>query len=168
MEARLWYILFHSHRMWPSFLFISHDWDTTENSRMRISRVGYTINGTFGVLLDANDYPVCVTLENPWKDNQPSVSCIPAGSYEAMPVNSPKFGPTWEVIDVEGRTHILFHKGNTHLDTHGCILVGSRYGQLSGIPAVLESNTAFVHLMAEWAELTIFPLDIVDVDGVPF
>ncbi len=135
---------------------------------MRISRVGYTINGTFGVLLGEDGYPVCVTLENPWKENKPAISCIPAGSYQVMPVNSPKFGPTWEVIDVEGRTHILFHKGNTHMDTHGCILVGTRYGQLSGIPAVLESNAAFVHLMAEWAQLDIFPLDIVDVDGVPF
>ena len=134
---------------------------------MKIVRATYTINGTFGILLDDSNYPMCVTVENPWKNNEPSVSCIPCGRYEVMPVTSPRFGPTWEVIDVEGRTHILFHKGNTHLDTQGCIVVGSRYGQLSGIPAVLESNAAFVHLMAQWAQLDIFQLDIVDANSVP-
>ncbi len=133
---------------------------------MRLVRINYTLNGTFGVMLDG-EYPMCLTLENPWKDNEPAVSCIPTGEYEVMPVNSPKFGATWEVVDVAGRTHILFHKGNTHLDTHGCILLGERFGHLSGIPAILNSNGAFQYCMTKWSGYHMFPLSIVDAT-LPF
>lgn len=53
---------------------------------------------------------------------------IPAGSYKCAahgwngePLHVLK---VWEVEGVEGRSGILFHAGNTDLDTRGCILVG--------------------------------------------
>jgi len=129
-----------------------------------LSRVSYTDSGTFGVLLGDKGIPILLTLENPWLANEPFISCIPVGLYECKPVDSPKFGLTWEVTNVHGRTNILFHRGNTEPDTSGCILVGNRFGDLNGIPAVLESGQAFRIFEKELLGAASFELAIVDVD----
>lgn len=95
---------------------------------LRLMRSAQSSRGTFGVLTHQNR-PLCVTCEDPWNDNQVNISCIPAGTYECIPVDSPRFGPTYEVQDVEGRSLIRFHAGNSILDTEGCILLGQHYGQ---------------------------------------
>ena len=64
------------------------------------------------------------TLENPWYNNQPNISCIPKGSYICERHQSPRYGECFQVKDVPGRTHILFHAGNWEKDTRGCILLG--------------------------------------------
>jgi len=54
-------------------------------------------------------------------------TAIPAGVYRIAVVNSMKFGPeTLAVKDVPGFEAIRIHAGNTHADTHGCLLVGYR------------------------------------------
>ncbi|TPM41426.1 DUF5675 family protein [Mesorhizobium sp. B2-3-4] len=72
---------------------------------------------------------VVYTLEDSWRDNQPKVSCIPAGTYHCVPhgwePNSPvKRKRTWEITGVPGRSAVLIHAGNRPADTEGCILVG--------------------------------------------
>jgi len=100
--------------------------------------------GTFGVLKWKNDKaPFALSLEDPWLSNTTNISCIPAGPYECRPFDSPTHGPTFEVINVVGRTYILFHKGNTHINTKGCILIGEQYEFLGNIPAVLKSGKGF-------------------------
>ena len=89
---------------------------------------------------------MCFTLENPWKNNGPCVSCIPEGEYTCRPHNGTKYRDTWEVKDVEGRSAILFHAGNTEPDTKGCILPGSFIGNLGGERAVLSSRQAMEKL----------------------
>lgn len=110
----------------------------------RISR--NSVHPTFGVLLHGG-LPFAVTLENPWKNNRRSVSCIPDGNYTCQRVESPRFGNTFEILDVEGRSHILFHKGNIVDDTHGCIIVGESFDYLQGENAVLSSGHAFKEFM---------------------
>lgn len=83
---------------------------------------------TLGILRGPN-IPLIYTLEDPWHDNQPMISRIPAGDYVCKPHgwedNSPfKFKQTWQLINVPKRNAILIHAGNTAVDTHGCILVG--------------------------------------------
>ena len=70
----------------------------------------------------------CNTLMLGWKDNQRRVSHIPEGVYDVVRHQSPKFGDCYLVKDVPNRSHILFHKGNYHRDTLGCILVGEYLG----------------------------------------
>ncbi len=70
------------------------------------------------------------TVEEEWQNNRPFVSCIPAGDYLCKRVDSPKFGDTFEVTDVEGRTHILFHVFNTEEGSLGCIGLGTHLGVL--------------------------------------
>jgi Family of unknown function (DUF5675) len=145
--------------------------------KFRIARVSYTIYGTFGVLLrqqeafgngKEEELPVCVTLENPWHNNMPNISCIPVGLYLCRRIDSPHFGDSFEVADVPDRTHIIFHKGNTEIDTKGCVLLGRAYGHLSGMPAILESNKAVVDFMNSLEDESEFDLAIVDSDGLPF
>ena len=65
-----------------------------------------------------------MTLERPWLDNQPFKSCIPEGEYVCQRVDSPKFGDTFEITNVSGRTHILFHSANHVHQLQGCIALG--------------------------------------------
>jgi len=89
------------------------------------------------------------TIERPWLDNQPFVSCIPCGEYEMVRVNSPKFGPdTWEIADVPDRAHVLFHVGNYAHNFEGCIGLGR------GIFAHLEGVTNSANAVAEFYRIT--------------
>lgn len=81
--------------------------------------------GTFGILIHEGE-PFAVTLEPEWQNNIRNVSCIPSGTYLCKSINSHRFGQTFEVQDVPGRSHILFHKGNNKNDSLGCILVGEQ------------------------------------------
>jgi len=108
----------------------------------RLIRIAYLEKATFGVLLDEG-VPFCVTLERPWLENKRNVSCIPEGYYLGRRIQSPRFGDTFEIVEVPNRSHILFHKGNLADDTHGCVLVGEQYEPLGGENAVLASGKAF-------------------------
>ena len=72
------------------------------------------------------------TLELPWKNNAPRVSCIPAGRYEVVKRNSPKYGDHFHVLNVPNRSYILIHHGNYNRDTLGCILVGIGVKDING------------------------------------
>ena len=82
---------------------------------MIIRRVSLTAGGTYGVLMAKSQPPFAVTYELPWRDNQKSISCIPAGEYICRRYSSEKYKDTFEVTDVPGRSYILFHVGNTAL-----------------------------------------------------
>jgi hypothetical protein len=102
---------------------------------------------TFGDLFAHDGERLCVTLEEPWRENQKDVSCIPIGTYPWFKRLSPKRG--YEVIelkDVPDRSNVQIHIGNTLSDTEGCILVGSARGVGAGISG---SKLAFKKLMTE-------------------
>jgi len=112
---------------------------------LNLTRISTDPNiGTFGVLKwEDSPAPFAVTLEDPWNDNKRNISCIPTGSYVCAPRVSPTHGETFEVLDVENRTHILFHRGNTHINTQGCILIGESFHYLNGIPSIRSSREGF-------------------------
>ncbi len=114
--------------------------------KLTIKRVSFIPDGTFGVLLD-EDIPFALTCEKEWLHNQPEISCIPIGTYYCKRVVSPKFGDTFEVANVSGRSAILFHSGNTEDDSLGCILVGEQFGELNGKTAVLSSKAEFAEFL---------------------
>lgn len=49
---------------------------------------------------------------------------------------------------VPGRSHILFHAGNTAEDTEGCILLGRGFGRVQGKPAITQSKQAMMWFMS--------------------
>jgi hypothetical protein len=87
--------------------------------------------GTFGILY-CNDFWLH-SLELPWKNNIPDISCIPAGEYQVSLRYSPSFRKyTYWVRNVRNRNYVLIHSANfagsvedgwqSHLQ--GCITLG--------------------------------------------
>ena len=128
---------------------------------LKLKRVADNEDATFGVLINGN-IPFAVTLEPAWEDNKKGISCIPSGPYSCKRVKSPKFGDTFEILDVEGRTHILFHKGNSERNTQGCVLIAEEFGRLNGKAAVLASGRGFTEFMSILKEVDEFELIIED------
>ena len=129
---------------------------------MKLVRVSRGDTATYGVLLQGV-IPFAVTLERPWLDNKPNESCIPAGQYVCSRVESPHFGNTFEVTNVPGRSHILFHKGNVSTESEGCILVGEAFNQVLGKPGITQSGEGFAEFLSLLRMTERFPLEIVEV-----
>lgn len=121
---------------------------------------------TLGRIETEDAHQLCVTLEEPWKDENKdgisdrSVSRIPAGEYVFHRYLSPKRGiELFKTEDVKGRTAIEIHVGNTTTDTEGCILVGSGYAT----NAITGSKLAFEKFMKELQHVQQFTLVVRDV-----
>lgn len=81
----------------------------------------YYPKGTNGELL-LNGEKVCSTIELPWKENKPQVSCIPEGNYELRKRYTPRFGHHFILMNVPNRSFILLHAANDALkEMKGCI-----------------------------------------------
>lgn len=74
-----------------------------------------------------------------WSPKVYGETCIAAGEYKLAPRREGGFFKRYierfasilhqgmiHVLNVPGFTYILLHCGNTHRDTHGCILVGTK------------------------------------------
>ena len=97
------------------------------NIDLLLIRDTFSENSILGELF-VNGERMCDTLELPYKDNQKSISCIPAGEYSVR-LRPARQSATRDYLhllvqDVKDRSYILFHRGNTAKDTRGCILVG--------------------------------------------
>lgn len=121
---------------------------TPQAHHLTLTRLVDSGQETMGVLRigDGKDHPLIYTLEDTWKNNASSVSCIPPGTYTCVPhgwKGEPvKFKQVWRLLNTGPRVAILIHSGNTHLDTHGCILVGFARTRNS----VLQSRDALNYL----------------------
>lgn len=103
------------------------------------------------------------TIELPWRDNQVGRSSIPPGVYRCQRRFYHKGGyETFEVMDVPGRSHILFHVANIVSDLRGCIGIGQNVGVLSGRLAVMRSRFAFRRWMDSLEGIDEFVLHIVE------
>ena len=122
--------------------------------------------GTFGKLnIDDMNF---FTVERPWLDNKPMISCIPAGKYALEPHDSPKHPDTWALVNdslrvshypfQDHRYAILIHPGNTMQDVQGCIAPGLKLGSVKGKWAVLSSRDAYTSIIHR-----IQPGDIIEI-----
>lgn len=84
---------------------------------------------TIGTLY-INGVRYCDTLEDRVRDmpREPKIAgktAVPPGRYKVIVTMSPRFGRELpRLVDVPYFDGILIHRGNTHEDTAGCILVG--------------------------------------------
>ena len=103
---------------------------------MILTRFISTDYGTFGKLAvgDKTFY----TVEKPWQNNAPEISCVPDGNYTLTPHNSKKYGNVLCMINEDiGVTHFkepnskrfacLIHVANYEKDVLGCIGLGEKY-----------------------------------------
>ena len=113
-----------------------------------LTRFAHTPFGTFGrIRLPGFE---CYSLELPWRNNEPWVSCIPEGLYR-MERGTHAAGGGYEDLelrDVPGRMFIEIHRGNVEEDLRGCIAPGRLLGCLAGRWAVLQSRLALNGLLA--------------------
>lgn len=125
----------------------------------------YSPDGDFGLKLQ-NGRTGLYTIELPWKDNQPKISCIPPGIYLAERdifyggdgPGGKKDYPCFEVRNVLGRTEIKFHIANYLKDIVGCI--GPGMARDPAHPAVWSSTQAFGLFMDFLKGVDAFDLDI--------
>ncbi len=127
--------------------------------KITVQRIASRDDGTFGVLF-AGDLPFALTCERPWLSNQPQVSCIPVGLYKCRRYSSARFPSTWQVMDVPGRSAILFHCGNVATDSAGCIIIGGRFEVIGKVCGLVQSAEEFREFMARTAHLEEFELVI--------
>jgi len=126
--------------------------------------------GTFG-LLTLQGGQVLHTGELPWRDNAPDISCVPAGSYEAVLAFSPHFQRSlFHLEGVPGRTNCMIHPANWMGDAskglkcqlEGCIALGMGEGQLEGQEALISSQEA---IQVFYAEAGLDPITVIILDA---
>ena len=78
------------------------------------------------------------TLELGWKNNEPQVSCIPAGTYPCKWTRSNRLSElkgedffTYEILNVPNRAGIRIHSANYYHQLRGCISMGSMLKDLN-------------------------------------
>jgi hypothetical protein len=121
-----------------------------------LTRTSYLKEGTTGQILDSEGRPICLTLERPWENNEPNVSCVPTGIY-GMELDMRHPGTkneylVWELRGVEGRSQIQIHPGNKVSHSLGCILPASTLTAKGENLFGASSRTAFKTFMAKMGE----------------
>lgn len=95
---------------------------------LTLTRQSFQLDGITGVLRDEEDDQVAVTMERSY-GSKPK---LPDGEYICVrgphalrrPDGTLKRFETFEIMGVPGHTGMLFHAGNWHTDSEGCILLG--------------------------------------------
>lgn len=116
----------------------------------------YFSHGTFGELFDQDGEQLAVTVESPWNNNQPNISCIPEGEYTLRAHHSPRHGDCLVIespslgVTANGpslRTHCLIHAANIAAQLQGCIAPGYQFGFYQGEWAVTGSKAMVERLL---------------------
>jgi Family of unknown function (DUF5675) len=120
-------------------------------------------HGTFGALA-IDGAPFCHTCEQPWNNNVPDASCIPAGSYELLPFNSPAHGPTvafhnpalgiYGTPDLipagqAGRSLCEIHNANWPFQLRGCVAVGQAIADIPPNRRGVTNSVVTFHALIE-------------------
>ncbi len=128
-------------------------------------------DGTFGILTIGELQ--LYTVEREWRDNEPNISCVPADDYEMVP-HSGKYADTWALVGETvshypetsaARSTCVFHVGNRWMDVRGCVAIGTWFGVIKGIRAVVHSRDAmavFRQALRDTGPHTITIIDSMD------
>jgi hypothetical protein len=113
-------------------------------NRLIVTRSPWTNEGTFGEAELVNAAGIVLwsgdSLELPWRNNQPMISCVPAGVYQTRIVFFGAIGMNvYELQNVPGRTDCLVHPANWagdaamgfYTELHGCTALGNGVGILT-------------------------------------
>jgi hypothetical protein len=109
----------------------------------------YGSRGTNGSLWYGSEM-ICHTIELPWKENLPFISCIPEGKYLLEKRNTEKRGDHLILQSVSGRSYILIHPANDALkELEGCI---APVMELKGPGKGSQSRAAMERLLSAFEE----------------
>lgn len=105
----------------------------------------YGAQGTNGRITFGAEH-ICHTIELPWRNNLPRLSCIPEGRYLLKKKRYSKHGEQIGIPAVLGREAILIHAANDAArELHGCI---APVTSLTGDGRGTESRKALEKLKA--------------------
>lgn len=125
-------------------------------ARLELKTVAILADGCFSAVL-WDGVPFAVSAEHTFEDGRP---IIQNGEYECVPRPYYKGGyNTFEII-VAGHEAVLFHIGNTEMDSKGCVLIGASFGVLNGMTAVQGSKGAFAEFTKRTAGLQRFTMQV--------
>lgn len=116
--------------------------------RLVLKRFVSNADGTFGRMwLEGNPSTWWFTMEKPWMDNKPSISCIPPGEYKLRHGTFAHGGgyPDLEFVEVDGRENIEIHAANFPKELKGCIAPGK--GMSTTGWAISESRKALAEIL---------------------
>jgi len=106
---------------------------------LTLVRLEDTNQGTFGIIFNDSDN-WWNSLELPYRDNKPNISCIPIGNYKVSMRYSNHFKrELYHVLGVQGRSYIMIHPANLAGDEalgyqtqlQGCITLGKKLGVIT-------------------------------------
>lgn len=92
-----------------------------------------TARCTLGILYASGEPWELFTLERPWQENAPRISCVPDGVYSLEPHNGTRWKDTWALVgqtvshfpgEGKPRSACVFHPANLPSELMGCIAVG--------------------------------------------
>lgn len=117
-----------------------------------LKRIAKLASGIFSVLL-FDGRPIGVTLTHAFPDGHGGFQpIVPPGSYVLKRgihrLSNVMDFVTYEIMDVEGHSGLVFHVGNKNSDSEGCELTGEAFGfDGKGNTLVLSSADAFREFM---------------------
>jgi hypothetical protein len=125
---------------------------TDATVRLELHTVAVLEKGCFSVL-KWDGKPIAVSLEHTFEDGRPVIA---AGEYWCTRDYYHKGGYETFEIQVVGHDRVLFHIGNTEMDSRGCVLVGERFGK----DGVLDSRSGFAEFMRLTSGLPAFKMRV--------
>lgn len=131
--------------------------------------------GRLQIILGEFDQFSCYTIERAYHGNKPFKSSIPAGKYELVWSDSPKYGRVLSVVGGKvsltpspsyERFAIRVHAANLASQLEGCIAPGDSVDVIKGRIAVTNSRSTLRELEAAVGENDHVPLHIYAPQGV--
>ncbi len=125
-------------------------------TQITLLRVAHYSHATLGIL--SFDTHNLFTLERPWMNNQPRISCIPPGTYRLEPHHSRRFPDHYALIggtvshypDADHvRSAILMHAANKASQLQGCIAPGYK-ANFEPQPFQVERSRAALGALHNW------------------
>jgi len=113
---------------------------------MILTRFASLPTGTIG-RLEIPDGPTLYTIERPWLDNRPWISCIPLGEYPLEWDTTGRVRGVPRLRDTGPRTQINIHTANHPTELQGCIAPGLRWTVNDQAPKVTDSRAALALLL---------------------
>lgn len=137
------------------------------NHDKTLQRTGYLLDGITGRLLDEDGDQIAVTLEHSYE----GTAKLPLGTYTCVRGPHRLHGmtcdfETFEIMGVPGHTGMLFHWGNWHKDSDGCVLLGRVAMSSPKGYMITSSRDTFARFMLDLDGVDTFKLIVEDDESV--
>lgn len=104
------------------------------------------LDGVVGDLYLDDSGVFCHSMELPWKNNEPDISCLPLGDYVCIVTHSPAFNKELYLIiePFEHRAGFRIHAANRLRELRGCVAFGENFTEVD--------NSVFLQTSAKWVK----------------